>query len=311
MEMKTLKKQRDAMKDLTDNLDMLTQEERLDVLTIEQSILEENGLFTDDFYEKLMVLWSRYLPRIINRDADRSRDGKRNFKLIKWLSANAIEIMDDKEKRIFGRLNHIEEDSDFVYMGEENKDYINRLYKKYLPIFLDRNKEAELKQSKEQKTIDKIDANEATENMNTTDKVYLQQPVKTTTVIPKRKTAGSAGFDLSADKTDWLAPHERMAIVTDIRLAIPTGYVGIIKPRSGLAFKFGIDVLAGIIDSDYRGEIKAMLINHGSERWDFKEGERICQLLIIPLHSALQLTICDSIDETERGEGGFGSTGSN
>lgn len=311
--MKSLKKQNDALKDLANNFDMLNPEERMDFLVIQEGPITQDGLLSDDTYKILMNLWSRYSHRIINLEEEQERQAKKNFKLIKWLSVNAVGIMDDKEKRIFGRLNHMDEDSYLAYMGGENKDYINSLYNKYLPIIINRDNEMDRNEFKEQKTIDKIDTNEAMRNMSETniDTIYIQTPVKTTTIIPVRKTSGSAGFDLSAAKGDYLAPGERMAIETDIRIAIPTGFVGMIKPRSGLAFKYGIDTLAGVIDADFRGEIKAMLINHGVERWNFEEGERICQLLIIPLHSALTLTLCDEIDDTERGEGGFGSTGSN
>jgi dUTP pyrophosphatase len=107
-----------------------------------------------------------------------------------------------------------------------------------------------------------------------------------------------------------LAPGQRALIPTGLRLAIPQGFEGQVRPRSGLAARHGITVLnsPGTIDSDYRGEICVILINLGSEPYTISHGDRIAQLVIAPTTRA-ELVEVESLDTTERGEGGFGSTG--
>jgi len=107
-----------------------------------------------------------------------------------------------------------------------------------------------------------------------------------------------------------LAPGARHAVATGFAVAIPDGYEIQVRPRSGLAFKHGITVpnTPGTIDSDYRGELKVLLINHGSESFPVHRGERIGQLVLAPVTRAA-FTEVDDLDETERGSGGFGSTG--
>ena len=130
--------------------------------------------------------------------------------------------------------------------------------------------------------------------------------------IPKYATNGSAAVDLCAmiDSPITLAPGERARIPTGIALSIPDGYVGIIAARSGLACKKGICLSNGIgvIDSDYRGEISVGLFNSSKDEFTVERGERIAQLMFVPVESAVFVST-DSLDETERGEGGFGSTG--
>lgn len=130
--------------------------------------------------------------------------------------------------------------------------------------------------------------------------------------IPKYATNGSAAVDLCAmiDSPITLAPGERALIPTGIALSIPDGYVGIIAARSGLACKKGICLSNGIgvIDSDYRGEISVGLFNSSKDEFTVERGERIAQLMFVPVESAVFVST-DSLDETERGEGGFGSTG--
>ena len=130
--------------------------------------------------------------------------------------------------------------------------------------------------------------------------------------IPKYATNGSAAVDLCAmiDSPITLAPGERALIPTGIALSIPDGYVGIIAARSGLACKKGICLSNGIgvIDSDYRGEIFVGLFNSSKDEFTVERGERIAQLMFVPVESAVFVST-DSLDETERGEGGFGSTG--
>lgn len=130
---------------------------------------------------------------------------------------------------------------------------------------------------------------------------------------PAYQTAGAAGFDLVAANSDplWLAPGARALVPTGLRLAIPPGYEGQARPRSGLAAKHGVTVLnaPGTIDSDYRGEVQVLLINHGDAPFEIRRGERIAQMVIAPCAQA-ELVWTDELDDTGRGGGGFGSTGS-
>jgi dUTP pyrophosphatase len=125
--------------------------------------------------------------------------------------------------------------------------------------------------------------------------------------IPVRATDGAAGFDLHSTKRIEVPPGQRMLLPTGIACAIPDGWCGQVWPRSGLAVKHGINVLAGMIDSDYRGELHVSLINHGADTWEVKEGDRIAQLVFVQvLTTAVEV---DDLDDTARGVGGFGSTG--
>lgn len=131
--------------------------------------------------------------------------------------------------------------------------------------------------------------------------------------LPCRATADSAGADLCACINDDIAlmPGERRLIPTGIAIAVPTGFGGFVFPRSGLSSKFGVSLAncVGVIDSDYRGEVKVPVINHSSEPYTIKAGERIAQLVIMPV-DLCEYGFSDELDKTERGEGGFGSTGS-
>ena len=130
--------------------------------------------------------------------------------------------------------------------------------------------------------------------------------------LPSYQTDGAAGLDLMAalESDIILAPGSFEAIPTGLSMAIPQGYEVQIRPRSGLAFKQGVTVLnsPGTIDSDYRGEVKIALINHGAEPVTISHGMRIAQMVVAPLARAI-LTETDSLDDTKRGAGGFGSTG--
>ena len=130
--------------------------------------------------------------------------------------------------------------------------------------------------------------------------------------LPEYQTLHAAGMDLLANLEEEvsLQPGERKLIGTGLKLAIPEGYEAQIRPRSGLALKHGITVLnsPGTIDADYRGEIKVLLINHGQEPFSIKHGERIAQL-IVAKYSQISWEIVEKLPETERGEGGYGSTG--
>lgn len=122
----------------------------------------------------------------------------------------------------------------------------------------------------------------------------------------------AAGIDLQAclKESIELEPGKFRIIPTGLRMAIPEGYEGQVRPRSGLAARFGVTVLnsPGTIDADYRGEVGVILINLGSESYTIANGDRIAQLVIAPVVQA-KLVESDSLDDTERGEGGFGSTG--
>ena len=131
-------------------------------------------------------------------------------------------------------------------------------------------------------------------------------------IIPEYKTAGAAGADLCALlEAPLTIPAGRSAMVpTGLFFEIPEGYEVQVRPRSGLAAKNGVTVLntPGTIDSDYRGEIKVILINLGRDDFTINNGDRIAQMIIAPVIQA-SFTITDSLSETERGAGGFGSTG--
>ena len=124
---------------------------------------------------------------------------------------------------------------------------------------------------------------------------------------PSRATDGSAGFDLYATDNHTVWPGARVKMPTGVQMEIPEGYAGFVWPRSGMAVKHGFDILAGLIDSDFRGEIMVAGINHGDQPIDIRRGERVAQIVFSPV--ATLATMVESVDDTERGAGGFGSTG--
>jgi len=128
--------------------------------------------------------------------------------------------------------------------------------------------------------------------------------------LPARATKHAAGLDVVAAEDVMLAPGQRHAVATGFALAIPHGYEVQVRPRSGLALKHGITCLntPGTIDSDYRGEVKVILANLGSEPFEVRRGERIAQLVPAPVLGADFVEVA-SLNETSRGAGGFGSTG--
>ena len=130
--------------------------------------------------------------------------------------------------------------------------------------------------------------------------------------LPAYATELSAGMDLRAniDESITLNPMERRIIPTGLYIALPPGYEAQVRPRSGLAFKHGITVLnsPGTIDADYRGEIGVLLINLSTEPFVITEGERIAQM-VIARHEQVQFEVVEQLDQTERGEGGYGHTG--
>ena len=125
-------------------------------------------------------------------------------------------------------------------------------------------------------------------------------------------TEDTAGMDLSAalDEAIELAPGQRALVPTGLSISLPPGYEAQIRPRSGLALKHGITVLnaPGTIDADYRGEIKVILANLGSENFTIERGMRIAQM-VVARHANIEWNIVESLEETDRGTGGFGSTG--
>ena len=128
--------------------------------------------------------------------------------------------------------------------------------------------------------------------------------------LPAYATAGAAGMDVVAAEDVTIAPGARHAVATGLAMAIPAGFEIQVRPRSGLALKYGVTVpnTPGTIDSDYRGELKVILINHGHRPFVVTRGDRVAQLVLAPVTQAQWLE-ADELDETARGEGGFGSTG--
>ncbi len=128
--------------------------------------------------------------------------------------------------------------------------------------------------------------------------------------VPAYATAGAAGMDVVSAEDVTLPPMGRHAVATGFALAIPPGYEVQVRPRSGLALKHGISLpnTPGTIDSDYRGELRIILINLGTEPFAIARGDRIAQLLVAPVQPARFVEV-ETLDETARGAGGFGSTG--
>lgn len=127
-------------------------------------------------------------------------------------------------------------------------------------------------------------------------------------ILPARGSEFSAGLDLHCIEDLSIAPKSRTIAKTGLAVAIPIGFYGRVAPRSGLAAKKGLDVLAGVIDSDYRGEIGCLLYNTGDEPITLPAGSKICQLIIEQIITPA-VTWAEDLDETARGAGGFGSTG--
>lgn len=135
---------------------------------------------------------------------------------------------------------------------------------------------------------------------------------KSNNALPSYETAASAGMDIRAflEEKIILLPGERKLIKTGLYIEIPDGYEAQVRPRSGLALKNGITVLnsPGTIDADYRGEIGVILINHSDQNFEINSGDRIAQLVFAKVEQAIW-NITDSLTDSERGKGGFGSTG--
>jgi len=149
----------------------------------------------------------------------------------------------------------------------------------------------------------------------------LALPVKLltdTATLPRRGSELAVGYDLSADLSagDWrrsgislrLPPGKRERVSTGVAVAVPVGYYGRVAPRSGLAYKHGIDVLAGVVDPDYRGEVFVILQNNGEEEFAVRHGDRIAQLILERVETP-EVERVSELPDTARGSAGFGSTG--
>jgi dUTP pyrophosphatase len=126
--------------------------------------------------------------------------------------------------------------------------------------------------------------------------------------LPARGSSFAAGLDICTIEDLIIGPHQRSIARTGLAVAIPHGFYGRVAPRSGLAVKHGLDVLAGVIDSDYRGELGCVLYNTGDAAIELPAGSKICQLIIEKIITPKATWVAD-LDETARGAGGFGSTG--
>jgi dUTP pyrophosphatase len=129
-------------------------------------------------------------------------------------------------------------------------------------------------------------------------------------IVPKYQTAGAAGVDLCSVEDVTIGEGDKALVATGLSMAIPQGWEGQVRPRSGLAAKSALTVLntPGTIDSDYRGEVKVILINHGHGVFHVRKGDRIAQMVFAPVAQA-EFTEVETLESTDRGAGGFGSTG--
>ncbi len=127
-------------------------------------------------------------------------------------------------------------------------------------------------------------------------------------ILPDYSHPGDAGLNLYSLEDYTLQPNERRALATGLAIEFEPGYVGLIKDRSGLATKHGLHTLAGVIDAGYRGEYKIVLINLGSQAYQIKRGDKIAQLLIVPV-AQVEVLEAEHLSDSSRGSGGFGSTG--
>ena len=134
------------------------------------------------------------------------------------------------------------------------------------------------------------------------------QKTSSKSILPARGSSGAAGYDLYSIDDAIIHAGGQITVSTGIRIKLPPGTYGRVAPRSGLAVKYGIGVLAGVIDEDYRGELKVILINHGDRDFSVNCGDRIAQLVVECIQTP-EIKHVISLDDTDRGECGFGSTG--
>lgn len=129
-------------------------------------------------------------------------------------------------------------------------------------------------------------------------------------VVPTFANPGDAGADLYSLKSVTIEARSQKLVRTGIALEIPLGYMGLIRPRSGLATKLGIGMnSSGVVDAGYRGEISVTLINHSDKPHNISPGQRIAQIVFVPVISGFDFQVVDELSDTQRGEGGYGSTG--
>lgn len=138
----------------------------------------------------------------------------------------------------------------------------------------------------------------------------LIKKLSPTAKLPTRGSAFSAGYDLYASRPCTIPARGKALVETDIALAVPAGTYGRVAPRSGLAAKHFIDTGAGVIDADYRGPLKVLLFNHGEADFEVQEGDRVAQLVVERIYTPEVLEV-QELEESVRGAGGFGSTGTN
>jgi len=141
-----------------------------------------------------------------------------------------------------------------------------------------------------------------------TDLVLEVELLNSVAKAPIRSTTYAAGYDIHCDANFTIQPGQQAVLTTGVKMKIPNGWYGQILPRSGLTVKNRIDTRAGVIDSDYRGEVKIVLVNEGTQEVVFNAQDRIAQMVILQ-HFGAPVRIVSSVDQTTRGEGGFGSTG--
>ena len=166
----------------------------------------------------------------------------------------------------------------------------------------------------EQARIKMLEESRGTSSLPANIKPWNGHPVSVkkldpTAVVPTKANNADAGYDLYALEDCEIGPHNQKLVKTGIAMAIPKGYVGLIWPRSGLAHKYGIDVFAGVIDAGYRGDIGVILYNSKLDHYKIKKGERIAQILFQKVEG-FDLIEVETLDDSQRGEGGFGSSGS-
>ncbi|OQS01474.1 deoxyuridine 5'-triphosphate nucleotidohydrolase [Achlya hypogyna] len=137
----------------------------------------------------------------------------------------------------------------------------------------------------------------------------LVKKLSATAVLPVRGSALAAGFDLASAYECVIPAHGKALVKTDIAIAIPSGCYARVAPRSGLSWKNHLDVGAGVIDEDYRGNVGVVIFNHANEDFQVKAGDRIAQLILERIIAQADVVEVDELSETARGEGGFGSTG--
>lgn len=138
-------------------------------------------------------------------------------------------------------------------------------------------------------------------------KIFVQK-MDPSAKLPKYVYEGDAGMDLFSFENVEVKAGERCLVSTGIKIVVPTGYAGLVWDKSGIATKHHITTIAGVIDSNYRGELKVALTNLGKESYNIKKGEKIAQMLIQPVVSG-EIKEVKELEDTERGEGGFGSSG--